>query len=151
MVLSSASSSSSRSSPVPFFLHLFLISHACFLSSFQPCLAILLSVSPPFLSSPPWLSFLHSPCLPLPPFFSPARPLNSLSPLIMGTVNPSVVGAQSHRALWSFAWNQHSDCHSGRSSVWCLCAGCWGRRAPPPSPTYPEMHRHKFRQVLSSV
>lgn len=52
MVPSSAFSSSSLPPSVPFFLHLFLISHSCFLDSFQPCLAIPLSVPPPRLSAP---------------------------------------------------------------------------------------------------
>jgi len=55
-----------------------------------------------------------------PSFFSQACPPNSLSSLIMGTVNPLVVGAQSHRALWSFTGNRQSNCHSIRRFVSCL-------------------------------
>lgn len=64
------------------------------------------------------------------PIWSPslACPLNSLSSLFVGTVNPLVVAVQSHRALWSYAGNWHSDCHSGQISVCCLLAESWGWR-----------------------
>lgn len=144
MVLSSASPSSSRFPPVPFFPS---VSHFSFLLSFL--LSAMLSNSP--FSFPPFflssLAFIFAQPLSASSSFSPARPLNppphhrdykSLGGWSTGP--PSTLIVCMEPTFWMEL---------------CLDPVCRMLREacnpPTPHPPTPNMHRYKFRQVLFSA